>query len=143
MNRMNEKGFTLTELLIVIAIIGIIGTFVGSNIIGNFNKAKVDSTKIQMRNIGNALKDYYRDCGRFPLTNQGLEALITPQSDCKNYNPSGYLGENLKKVPEDGFGGPFMYFSDNGVKYEIRSLGQDKQEGGDGLAKDISSNDLD
>lgn len=138
----NEEGFTLTELLIVVAIIGMIATFVGQNVISKFGRAKVDGTKINMRNIGNALDDFKRECGFYPLTDQGLEALLTKPTggrECKNYDPEGYI--KGKKLPLDGWNNPFVYESD-GNKYVLKSLGADGKEGGTGNDADISSEDL-
>ena len=75
-NSRKTAGFTLTEMLIVIALIGLIMTFVSGNIIGKFNSAKVDSTKIQMKQLGVILDDFNRVCGFYPTTAQGLDALI-------------------------------------------------------------------
>lgn len=139
----NERGFTLTEMLIVIAVIGIIGTLVASNVIGKFNKSKVDATKIQMRNLGNILDQFKLECGFYPTTEQGLDALINKPSggrECKNYDPEGYI--KGKKVPKDGFGNDFVYESD-GNKFLLKSLGNDGKEGGEGLDKDILSTEID
>ncbi len=138
----SEAGFTLTELLIVVAIIGMIGTFVAQNVISKFGKAKVDSTKIQMRNLGTVLDDFKRECGFYPTTDQKLDALITKPTtgrDCKNYDPEGYI--KGKKIPKDGWDNEFVYESD-GNKYTLKSLGQDEAEGGTGNAADISSDEL-
>src|SRR6476469_6330269 len=87
------EGFTLTEMLIVVAIIGMIGTFAVSKIISQYNKAKVDSTKIQIRNLATLLDNYRLDCNFYPTTDQGLDALVTKPTggrECKNYNSEGY-----------------------------------------------------
>ena len=139
----NKKtaGFTLTEMLIVIALIGLIMTFVSGNIIGKFNSAKVDSTKIQMKQLGVILDDFNRVCGFYPTTDQGLDALIKAPSgrECKNYDPAGFIKGS--KVPKDGWGNDFIYESD-GSKFKITSLGGDNKAGGDGNDKDITSDDL-
>lgn len=138
----DERGFTLTELLIVVALIGIIMTFAATQIMGKFNKAKVDSTKIQMKNLGNILDQFRIDCGFYPSSEQGLEALISKPTggrECKNYDEAGYV--KGKKKPKDGWGNDFLYESD-GSKYVLRSLGDDAVEGGAGLGADISSEDI-
>ena len=138
----SEDGFTLVEILVVIALLGMIGTFVVTQLTSRFNRAKVDSTKIQMRQLGNVLDIYKLDCGTYPTTEQGLEALLSqPESgpECSNYDPNGYL--KSKSAPKDGFKKGFLYESD-GNSYEIISLGNDGKEGGEGIDKDISSSDL-
>ncbi|MBU6376175.1 MAG: type II secretion system protein GspG, partial [Bdellovibrionales bacterium] len=105
--RINQAGFTLTEMLIVVALIGLVATFVGGNLIGKFNTAKVDSTKIQMKNLGVILDDFNRVCGFYPTTDQGLDALIKPPAgrECKNYDPSGFIKGG--KIPKDAWGNDF------------------------------------
>jgi general secretion pathway protein G len=137
----NTRGFTLTEMLIVIALIALVGTFVTGNVMSRFQRAKVDATKIQMKNLGVVLDDYKRECGNYPTTDQGLDALVNkPASgpDCKNYDPEGYV--KGKKVPKDGWDRDFLYESD-GNKYLITSLGNDGKAGGEALDKDITSDD--
>ncbi len=135
----SEKGFTLTEMLIVIAIIALIGTLVTGQVFNRYNKARSEATKVQIRQIGTILDQYRLDCGFYPNSDQGLEALIEPPTSgpkCKSYDPEGYIKDH--KVPKDGFDNAFQYSSD-GKSYEIRSLGQDGKEGGEGLDKDLSS----
>jgi len=136
-----EAGFTLTEMLIVIALIGGIMTLVGGNIIGKFNAAKVDSTKIQMKQLGVILDDFNRVCGFYPTTDQGLDALIKAPSgrECKNYDPAGFVKGG--KLPKDAWGNDFLYQSDGG-KYKVISLGADNKPGGDGNNKDIDSDEI-
>lgn len=137
----NSQGFTLTEMLVVIALLAIIGTFVGTNIISKFNKAKVDSTKIQMRQLGTILDQFKLDCGFYPTEEQDLDALVEKPAgrDCINYDPEGYVKDG--KIPKDSWDRDFLYFSD-GRTYELRSLGNDGVEGGDSVDADISSKDL-
>ncbi len=139
----DERGFTLIEMLIVVALIGLLGALVGGNVIGKFNKAKADATRAQMRQLGVILDDFRRECGFYPFTDQGLEALITKPvggRECRNYDPEGYVKGN--KVPKDGFGNDFLYESVDGNKYKITSLGNDNQAGGEGLDADITTDDL-
>ncbi len=140
----NQRGFTLTEMLIVIALIALIGTIVTVNVTSKFARSKVDATKIQMKQLGVVLDDFRRECGFYPLTEQGLDALVKKPMpigtrDCKNYDPEGYIKGG--KVPQDGFGRDFLYESD-GNKYVIRSLGNDGQAGGNDNDRDLSSDDI-
>jgi len=136
----DAAGFTLIEMLIVIALIGMMATFVGLNVIKHYDQAKVDTTKIQIKQLETVLDDFRRVCNQYPTTDQGLDALAhkpTSGPDCKNYDPDGFV----KKVPQDAWGHDFVFVSD-GNKYTIKSLGADGQEGGDGFNADISSDDL-
>jgi len=140
--RLNEEGFTLTEILIVMAVIGLLAGILVPNILGKFDQAKVDSTKIQIRQLGTALDDYKRVCNFYPTTDQTLDAMFVAPTGgrvCKNYPPEGFLKE--KKSLEDAWGLPFMYESD-GRKYVIKSYGADGAEGGEGRDKDITSDNL-
>ncbi len=137
----NQAGFTLTEMLIVVAIIALISTFVVGNVMGKYSKAKQDTTKIQIKNLGVILDDFRRECGFYPTNDQGLEALLhkpTSGRECKNYDPEGYI--KGKSIPKDGWNNDFLYESD-GNKYVIRSLGNDGVEGGQSYDADLSSED--
>ena len=131
-----EAGFTLVEMLIVVAIIGLIGTLVATNVMSRYDKAKWESSKIQIRQLGTVLNQYRLDCGSYPTTDAGLDALIENVANCKNFDPEGYIDGG--RIPKDGFGNDFLYVSD-GREYEIISLGRDAQEGGEGWDKDVSS----
>lgn len=133
-----EAGFSLIEILIVIAIMALLGTLVGSNLLSKFDEAKVGLAKTQIKNLGNELDNYKRVCGVYPSSNQNLDALITPQADCKNYPADGFLKD--KKIPKDPWDNDYFYESD-GNKYVIKSYGSDKKPGGENFAKDISSDD--
>jgi general secretion pathway protein G len=139
---LGQKGFTLMEMLIVIALIGLMGSFVAVNVMKRYDEAKVSSTKIQMKQIGVSLEDFRRVCGFYPTTDQGLDALVKkPEGrECKNYDADGFIAG--KRVPKDAWDRDYLYTSD-GNKYLIRSLGRDGQEGGEGFDKDIDSDNLD
>lgn len=132
----NQSGFSLIELMIVIAILGLLIGIVGPKLISNFDKAKVATTRVNMKNISNTLKTYRLDCGMYPTTEQGLEALVskpTVGEECRNYAPGGYLE---KSVPQDAFNNNFLYESD-GSTFQIISLGSDRKEGGADYDADI------
>jgi general secretion pathway protein G len=141
-SKSDERGFTLTEMLVVIALIGMIGAFVTSKVMDQFSKAKVDSAKIQIRQLGTILDTFKLQCGFYPETDQGLDALVKKPAggrECKNYDSSGYVKDG--KIPKDPWDHDYQYFSD-GNSYELKSLGSDAKEGGEGLNADISSKDL-
>ena len=140
--RKNNKGFTLLEILMVLALLGIIFSILGGKIISSFSRGKVNATKIQIQKIGSDLDQYKFDCNRYPTTGQGLKALVSAPSEapaCPNYNPDGYNG-GKKKVPVDAWSNEFAYTSD-GSTYVLKSLGADGLEGGEKENKDLSSAD--
>lgn len=137
-----QGGFTLIEVMVVIAIIGGILAMVATNIIGSADDARIKTTKNQIKLVEGALDMYKLHNFRYPTSEQGLEALIqkpTSAPEPKNYQVGGYLKGG--KLPQDAWGNEFLYFSDKG-QYEIISLGSDGAEGGEGDAADISSQEL-
>jgi general secretion pathway protein G len=136
-----REGFSLIEMLIVIALMALVGTFVAQNVISKYDQAKVDATKIQIKQLGVILDDFRRICGFYPTTDMGLDALVKGPAgrECKNWDPEGLIKD--KKVPKDAWDHDFNYESD-GNKYVIRSLGADGKPGGERFDKDISSDDI-
>ena len=134
----NQRGMTLIEIMIVIAIIGGLLTVLGTLAFNRLDTARVDTAKIQIKSISTALEAYNLACNSFPTTEQGLEALVTkPGGGCDNWS-----GPYLKKSQtKDPWGKEMMYESD-GTSFEIISFGKDKKEGGDGNAKDLRSSEM-
>lgn len=139
--RTAQAGFTLIEMMIVLAIIALVMGFVGTKVIKRYDESRVTATKIQIRNLMVILDDFKRVCGFYPTQEQGLEALVkAPQGrPCKNYDPEGFI----KKIPKDAWNNEFMYINEGGNKPIIKSYGANGQEGGEGIDKDITSEDLD
>ncbi len=129
-----KKAFSLLELLVVILILGLLAAFVVPNLIGAGEKAKRDLVCSQMSSLGQALKMFKLDNGMYPSTEEGLQALLqNPDADkYPNYSTNPYL----EKLPKDSWKTPFVYVQD-GTKFELISLGADRQEGGEAEAADI------
>lgn len=143
-NPNHKRGFTLLEVLMVIALLSVVITFLAKNIFPQFSKGKVQAAKIQMQQLEGDLDRYRLDCNRYPTTAQGLDALLTAPSAppaCPNYDPAGYFSGKQKQI-KDVWGGAFKYICEDGVNYEIISLGADAKEGGEGENADISSKSL-
>lgn len=137
----SQRGMSLVEILIAITLLGVVGTLVVSNVIDSLREGETNSTRIQIKNLGNILLDYKRKCGLYPSSEQGLDALVqapTSGKECKRYPPNGFIGDG--KVPQDPWGNDFLYESD-GRDYTITSFGVDGIEGGEGWDADISSKD--
>ncbi|EAT13457.1 type II secretion system major pseudopilin GspG [Bermanella marisrubri] len=135
-----QSGFTLIEIMVVLAILAGLVAMVAPNIIGEAGEARVKTAKAEMANIGQALNMYKLDNFTYPSTSQGLEALVSKPSgspEPKNYKKDGYM----PKLPTDPWGNPYIYIASGG-KYEIVSLGADGEEGGEDDAADISSKDI-
>lgn len=131
-----NSGFTLTELLIVLVIVGLLAALVGPTLYQRINPAKQSVARAQIENFMTALDSYFLDNGSFPTPQQGLNALRSrPESAAKWNGP--YL---KKEIPADPWGNPFIYRAPgrNGG-YEIISYGADGKEGGEGEHADINS----
>jgi len=132
-----HSGMTLIEILVVLVLIGIVLGIVGGNFIGKGEKAKADAAKIEIGQIGQTLDLYKLEVGRYPTTQEGLQALISAPSGVSNWN-----GPYWKKqsVPKDPWGNEYKYTSPGAnAPYDILSYGADGKEGGEGPNKDISS----
>lgn len=136
---LRQQGFTLIEVMIVVAILGILATLVVVNVAGNTDKALVTATKSDLQSIKQALDLYKLDNYRYPTTEQGLEALVIKPDTARNWPEGGYLS----KVPLDKWDNPYVYISPgaNGP-FDLYSLGADGAEGGEGIGADISVHDL-
>jgi general secretion pathway protein G len=134
-----QSGFSLIELMVVIAIIAGLVAMVAPNIIGSAGEARVETAKAEMANISSALSMYKLNNFTYPSTSQGIEALVSKPSgspEPKNYKDGGYL----PKLPTDPWGNAYLYLSQQG-KFEIISFGADGEEGGEEDSADISSLD--
>ncbi len=129
----NNKGMTLIEIIIVVAIIAGISTTLITNVLGQSAKAQVSQTKIKMAAIASALDLYSVDCGEYP---ESLDDLVTAPSSCNSWGPEPYLDPKKKNLFVDAFKGDLVYERDGG-DYELLSLGKDRREGGDGSDADI------
>lgn len=127
----SNRGMTLIEIMIVLAIIGTIASLLMKNLSGSQEKAKVKEAKIALGNVSQALQMYYSDCGKYP---DSLEGLATSDSKCSNWGPEPYLS---KKKLQDPWGNDFSYSAEGG-NVTLKSFGKDGKEGGDGYNKDIT-----
>jgi general secretion pathway protein G len=128
----NQKGFTLIEIMIVLAIVGMLFSFVGVNVIKKFRESKTSAAKIQMASYEQALQAYYLAHSMYPSTAQGLQALITVPTVGrvpKNYPEGGYFGK--KALVKDPFGDDYRYECEDNQNYTISSDGPDGTAGTD------------
>lgn len=136
-SRQAESGFTLIEILVVIAIIALIMSLVGPRVLNYLGESKVKAAKIQIQSFGSALDLFNLDTGRYPTTSEGLTALVQPPGTIPAWN-GPYLKGGL--LPNDPWGKSYVYRSpgEHGP-YDIMSYGSDGHEGGTGTAADIAS----
>jgi len=130
------RGFTLLELLVVVAIIGLLVGYVAPRYFGQIGKSEVTTAKAQIDALEKALDQYRLDTGRYPTTDLGLNALVQRPQDEPKWN-----GPYLKKaVPLDPWGKPYLYRAPGEKgEFDIVSLGKDGQPGGTGESADLSN----
>lgn len=130
-------GFTLLELLVVVAIIGLLAAFVGPRLFGNVSKSEITTAKAQIEAFSRALESYRLDTGRFPDTAQGLNALVVRPPDTPKWN-GPYL---QKEVPLDPWGHAYVYKRPGTGQrdFDIVSYGRDGAPGGADEDADLSN----
>lgn len=130
-----KKGFTLLELLAVVAILAIIVGIAGPAIFKQLTKGKVSAAVVSIDSVKKSLNTFFLDCGFFPSTEQGLQALIEQPGvgrKCKNYDPDGYLEK--KSAPLDPWSSELIYTSpgqNNPSSFDLSSPGPDGTPGTD------------
>ena len=133
---LNQSGFTLLELLVVMVIIGLLASYVGPKYFAQIGKSEVKTAKAQIDSLGKALDQYRLDTGHYPSTENGLAALnAAPANESKWQGP--YL---QKKVPNDPWEHAYIYkMPGEHGDYDLISLGNDGAAGGTGEAADIGN----
>ncbi len=130
--RRRARGFTLIELLVVLAILTLLAGLVGPRVLGQLGGAKAKTAAVQIADLDKSLELFKLDVGRYPTTQEGLQALVTKPGAVNGWN-----GPYLKGgVPSDPWGNPYRY-ANNGGAIEIISLGADGAAGGDGENADV------
>lgn len=136
-DRRRPNGYTLVELLVVLAILGLLVALAAPRVINYLGSAKTDTSRIQIEKLGGVLDLYRLEIGRYPTDQEGLESLVErpPQLDAWN---GPYL-KNRESLT-DPWGRPYGYRSpgEHG-EYDLYTLGADGKEGGDGEDQDVTS----
>ena len=130
------RGFTLVEMIVVIAIIGVLATIIVTRYAGQTDQAKAAAAKSQVAQIESAVISFQANTGRLP---NSLTELVNKPSDSVNWQEGGYL--KGRGVPKDPWGNEFIYRL-MGRRFEVLSLGADGQEGGSGVDSDLSNETL-
>ncbi len=135
----SRTGFTLIEILVVVAVLSVLAALVAPNVFGHLGTAKDAAARSQMEMLGAALDAYRLDNGRYPTTAQGLAALRAEPT--VEPRPRNWRGPYLRRdVPLDPWGNAYVYRSPgeaNPTGYDLLSLGADGQPGGEGEDAEI------
>jgi len=135
--RRPSQGFTLMELLVVVLIIGLLTGIVAPRFLAQINRSETTAAKAQIDSFDKALQAFRIDMGRFPSTEEGLQALlVAPAGQTRWHGP--YLKD---AVPLDPWGTPYLYVypSTRGKDFDLLSYGRDKSPGGTGDDADITN----
>ncbi|MCB1679309.1 MAG: type II secretion system major pseudopilin GspG [Halioglobus sp.] len=134
--RSHQGGFTLMELLVVLAILGLLMSLVGPRVLNQLGGAKTKTAAIQIKDLEQALEMYKLDVGRFPSTSEGLVALVEKPASAVGWN-----GPYLKSdVPADPWNRAYHYkYPGERSELDIFSYGQNGTPGGEGEDADVGN----
>src|SRR5689334_15245669 len=135
--RGKPNGYTLVELLVVLAILGLLVALAGPCVIKYLGSAKSDSARIQVEKFAGVLDLYRLELGRYPTDEEGLVALVDKPAQADGWN-GPYL--KSRESLTDPWGKPYIYKSpgEHG-EYDLYTLGADGKEGGEGEDKDVAN----
>lgn len=140
----DERGFTLIEIMVVMVILGILAGLIVPRIMDRPEEARRTKAAIQIQSIEQALKLYKLDNGKYPSTEQGLQALIEPPSVgrlAKKWKEGGYLDKG--KVPKDPWDNEYVYIAPGlHGDFDLMSYGPDGEPGGVDGDADINNWEL-
>lgn len=132
--RARASGFTLLELLVVLAILGLLAALVAPQVLGFGGRANTQVAQVQVRNIASAINTFQLDVGRVPTASEGLQALVSQPPGVATWS-----GPYMERLPEDPWGNAYRYRvpGENGRAFDVLTLGSDNAEGGTGQDRDI------
>jgi general secretion pathway protein G len=135
--RSDAAGFTLVELLVVLAILGLLVALAVPRVMRHLSSARIQTAHIQVQQLQSVLDIYKLDTGHYPSGEQGLAALVQrPAAETVWNGP--YLQN--KASLSDPWGHPYQYRQPGSHgDYDLYSWGGDGRDGGDGEAADITS----
>jgi len=134
-----EVGYTITELLVVLVILGLIAAAISPQILGRLDTSKVKSARLQLDVTLSALDAFHVDVGRYPTAVEGIDALLVQPEQA-----GGWAGPYVRSRRNltDPWGAKLFYQVDEKGQALVMTLGADGREGGDGIDADLKAPDL-
>ena len=135
-----QAGYTLTELLVVLLILGLIAAAIAPQVMGRLDRSKTRAAALQLETVGASLDLFKIDVGRYPTDEEGLSVLMTRPADAEIWDgPYVRTANNLI----DPWGAPIAYKAPGGSgAFQLVSYGSDNASGGDGDAQDLTYPDF-
>ena len=137
--KIDARGFTLIELMVVLVILGVLASLIVPRIMSRPEEARRIKARVDIQSLETALKLYNLDSGDYPTTEQGLQALIEPPAIGvlpTKWRDGGYLEK--RKIPQDPWGNDYIYLSPGTQgDFDLISYGADGELGGEGKDEDI------
>jgi len=137
-----QAGYSLLEILVVLAIIGVLATLVGPRLFNQVDRSKITAARAQARSLKTSMETMYLDMGRWPTAEEGLSLLVEPPQDTNQR--ALWAGPYLDgAIPLDPWNNPYQYVTpqqdESGfdIRPKIISYGADNQPGGTGQNQDI------
>ena len=133
----DDGGFTLLEMLVVLAIMGLLAAIIAPQVLKYLGTSRTQTAKVQIQNVDAALQLFRLDVGRFPTQEEGLNALVAAPPTAPGWN-----GPYLQKAAalNDPWGNPYLYrIPGRHSEVDVYSLGSDRAEGGTGEAADVGN----
>ena len=135
-NKRKQAGFTLIEMMVVVAVIGLLIAMVGPRIFNQYEKAERTKVEVDIDGIEKALAFYRLDNYRYPTQAEGLEALVSPPAGADDWN-----GPYMDAAPIDPWNNPYLYSNpgSRGKDIDVYTYGADGVPGGKGSNKDLGN----
>lgn len=132
-----QRGFTLIELLVVLVILGLLAALVGPQVMKYVGSSKSQAAELQIQEFATALDMFRLEVGRYPTTDEGLQALVRHPPGADNWS-GPYLRK--REVPNDPWGRPYHYRAPGEYgAFDLFTLGADNASGGEGENRVIGS----
>ena len=130
----SDAGYTLTEMLVVIAIIGLIAAVLTPSLMGQLGRARVKSAQLQLESVAAAVEMFRSDVGRYPTQAEGLRVLLVEPAEVEGWTGPYVKSANTLKDP---WTGEIQYRALDEGTFEVVSLGSDRKAGGSGTKRDL------